>query len=64
MMSLNGLYDCMMQNKGKTEHLALVAKSQGASNHGNTTRKKKKFKQKIFNPKPNNICHTCGQKDH
>jgi len=34
MMSLNGLYDCMTQNKGKTEHLILVAKSQGASNHG------------------------------
>jgi len=26
-MSLNGLYDHMTQNKGKTEHLALVAKS-------------------------------------
>jgi len=25
-MSLNGLYDHMTQNKGKTEHLALVAK--------------------------------------
>jgi len=46
MMSLNGLYDCITQNKRKTEHLALVAKSQGASNHGNTAGKKKKFKKK------------------
>jgi len=64
MMSLNGLYDHMTQNKGKTEHLALVAKSQGASNNGNTAGKKKKFKKKTFNPKPDNICHTYGQKGH
>ena len=63
-MSLNGLYDCMTRNKGKTEHLALVAKSQGASNHGNTAGKKKKFKKKTFNPKPDDICRTCGQKGH
>jgi len=63
-MSLNSLYDRMTQNKGKTEHLALVAKSQGASNHGNTTEKKKKFKKKTFNPKPDDICRTCGQKGH
>jgi len=62
--SLNGLYDCMTRNKGKTEHLALVAKSQGASNHGNTSGKKKTFKKKIFNPKPDDICCTCGQKGH
>jgi len=64
MMSLNGLYDHMTQNKGKTEHLALVAKSQGASNNGNTAGKKKKFKKKTFNPKPDNICRTYGQKGH
>ena len=64
MMSLNGLYDHMTQNKGKTEHLALVAKSQGASNNGNTAGKKKKFKKKTFNPKPDDICRTCGQKGH
>ena len=64
MMSLNGLYDHMTQNKRKTEHLALVAKSQGASNNGNTAGKKKKFKKKTFNPKPDNICHTYGQKGH
>jgi len=63
-MSLNSLYNRMTQNKRKTEHLALVAKSQGALNHGNTTRKKKKFKKKTFNPKPNDICRTCGQKGH
>ena len=34
-MSLNGLYDHMIWNKGKTEHLALVAKSQGASDYEN-----------------------------
>ena len=62
--SLNGLYDCMTQNKRKTEHLALVAKSQGASNHGNTSGKKKTFKKKTFNPKPDDICCTCGQKGH
>ena len=44
-MSLNGLYDCMTQNKGKTEHLALVAKSQGALNHGNASGKKKTFRK-------------------
>jgi len=64
MMSLNGLYDHMTQNKRKTEHLALVAKSQGASNNGNTAGKKKKFKKKTFNPKPDNICRTYGQKGH
>ena len=62
--SLNGLYDRITQNKGKTEHLALVAESQGALNHGNTSGKKKTFKKKTFNPKPNDICRTCGQKDH
>jgi len=62
MISLNGLYDRMTQNKGKTEHLALVAKSQEASNYGNTAGKKKKFKKKTFNPKPDDICRTCGQK--
>ena len=62
--SLNGLYDRMTRNKGKTEHLALVAKSQGASNHGNTSGKKKTFKKKTFNPKPDDICRTCGQKGH
>jgi len=63
-MSLNGLYDRMTRNKRKTKHLALVAKSQEASNHGNTAGKKKKFKKKTFNPKPDDICHTCGQKGH
>ena len=63
-ISLNSLYDHITQNKGKTEHLALVIKLQGASNYGNTARKKKKFKKKAFNPKPNNIYCTCGQKDH
>ena len=63
-MSLNGLYDRMTRNKRKTKHLALVAKSQEASNHGNTAGKKKKFKNKTFNPKPDDICHTCGQKGH
>ena len=63
-ISLNGLYDCMTQNKGKTEHLALVAKSQRASNYRNTTGKKKKFKKKILNPKPDDICCICGQKGH
>jgi len=62
--SLNGLYDRMTRNKGKTEHLALVAKSQGASNHSNTSRKKKMFKKKIFNLKPDDICRICGQKGH
>jgi len=62
--SLNGLYDCMTQNKGKTEYLVLVAKSQGASNYGNTSGKKKTFKKKTFNPKPDDICCTCGQKGH
>ena len=64
MMSLNGLYDCMTRNKGKTEHLALVAKSQGALNHSNASGKKKTFKKKTFNPKPDDICHICGQKGH
>jgi len=63
-MSLNGLYDCMTRNKEKTEHLALVTKSQGALNHSNTAGKKKKFKKKTFNPKPDDIYHTCGQKGH
>jgi len=63
-MSLNGLYDCMTRNKRKTEHLALVAKSQRALNHGNTAGKKKKFKKKTFNPKPDDICHICDQKGH
>jgi len=63
-ISLNGLYDHMTQNKRKTEHLALVAKSQGASNHSNTAGKKKKFKKKTFNPKPDDICRTCGQKGY
>jgi len=63
-ISLNGLYDGMTQNKGKTEHLALVAKSQEASNHSNTSGKKKMFKKKTFNPKPDNICHTYGQKGY
>jgi len=63
-MSLNGLYDCMTRNKRKTEHLALVTKSQRALNHGNTAGKKKKFKKKTFNPKPDDIYCTCGQKGH
>jgi len=63
-MSLNGLYDCITQKKGKTEYLALVAKSQGASNHGNTAGKKKKFKKKTPNPKPDDICHICDQKGY
>ena len=63
-MSLNSFYDCMTQNKGKTKHLALVAKSQRALNHGNTSGKKKTFKKKTFNPKPDDICRTCGQKGH
>ena len=46
------------------EHLVLVAKSQGASNHSNTSGKKKTFKKKTFNPKPDNICCTYGQKGH
>jgi len=54
----------MTRNKGKTEYLALVAKLQGASNHGNTSGKKKTFKKKTFNPKPDDICCTCGQKGH
>jgi len=61
---LNSLYDHIIQNKEKTKHLALVAKSQRALNHGNTARKKKKFKKKTFNPKPNDICHTYSQKGH
>jgi len=64
MMSLNGLYDRMTRNKGKTEHLALVAKSQRALNYGNASGKKKTFKKKTFNPKPDDICCTCGQKGH
>jgi len=63
-MNLNGLYDCITRNKGKTEHLALVAKSQGALNYDNTSGKKKIFKKKTFNPKPNDIYCTCGQKGH
>jgi len=63
-MSLNGLYDYMTQNKGKTEHLALVTKSQGALNYGNASGKKKTFKKKTFNPKPDNICRTYGRKGH
>jgi len=47
-MSLNSLYDHITQNKGKTEHLALVTKLQGASNYGNTAGKKKKFKKKAL----------------
>jgi len=62
-ISLNGLYDHITRNKGKTEHLALVAKSQRASNYRNTARKKK-FKKKTFNLKPNDICHTYSQKGH
>jgi len=54
----------MTQNKGKTEHLALVAKLQGASNYGNTAGKKKKFKKKTSNPEPDGICCICGQKGH
>jgi len=54
-MSLNGLYDRMTRNKGKTEHLALVTKSQEALNHSNASRKKKTFKKKTFNPKPDDI---------
>jgi len=50
-MSLNGLYNCITQNKGKTEYLILVTKSQKALNYEN----KKKFKKKTFNPKPDNI---------
>ena len=63
-ISLNSLYDYITQVKGKTEHLALVTKLQRASNYGYTARKNKKFKKKAFNPKPNNIYCTCGQKDH
>jgi len=63
-MSLNSLYDHMTQNKKKTEHLALVAKSQEASNYGNTVEKKKKFKKKTSSPRPDDICHTYGQKGH
>jgi len=44
--------------------LVLIAKSQGASNYSNTARKKKKFKKKTFNPKPDDICHIYGQKGH
>jgi len=54
-MSLNGLYNCITQNKGKTEYLVLVAKLQKALNYRNTSKKKKKFKKKTFNPKPDNI---------
>ena len=54
-MSLNGLYNCITQNKGKTEYLVLVAKLQKALNYKNTSKKKKKFKKKTFNPKPDNI---------
>jgi len=54
----------MTRNKGKTKHLVLVAKSQEASNHGNTSRKKKMFKKKTFNPKPDDIYRICGQKGH
>ena len=63
-MSLNSLYNCITQNKRKTEHLALVTKSQRASNHSNTAGKKKKSKKKTPNPKPDDICCTCGQKGH
>ena len=63
-MSLNGLYNCMTQNKKKTEHLALVVKSQGALNYSNTAGKKKKFKKKTSNLKPDDICHIYGQKGH
>jgi len=62
--SLNGLYDHMTHSRGRTEHLALVAKSHTALNHGNTSGKKKTFKKKTFNPKPNDIYCTCGQKGH
>jgi len=62
--SLNRLYDYMTYNRGKTEHLALVAKSQRASNYENTTRKKKKFEKKTSNPKPDDICCTCDQKGY
>jgi len=48
-MSLNGLYNCITQNKGKTEYLVLVAKLQKALNYRNTSKKKKKFKKKTFN---------------
>ena len=63
-MSLNGLYDRMTRIEGKTEHLALVAKSQGALNYGNTSEKKKMFKKKTFNPKPDDICCTYDQKGY
>jgi len=63
-MSLNDLYNCMTQNKEKTEHLALVAKLQRAFNYRNTVGKKKKFKEKTLNPKPDNICYIYGQKGH
>jgi len=33
-------------------------------NHSNTAGKKKKFKKKTLNPKPDDICHTYGQKGH
>jgi len=54
----------MTNSKGKIEHLALFAKLYIVSNHGNTSGKKKTFKKKTFNPKPDNICHICGQKGH
>jgi len=54
----------MTCSKGKTEHLALIAKSHTALNNGNTSGKKKMFKKKTFNPKPDDICRTCGQKGH
>jgi len=55
-MSLNGLYNCITRNKEKTKHLALVTKSQEASNHSNTAGKKKKIKKKTSNLKPDDIC--------
>jgi len=42
-ISLNSLYDYITQVKGKTEHLALVTKLQGASNYGYTARKKRRL---------------------
>jgi len=33
-------------------------------NHSNASGKKKTFKKKTFNSKPDDICHTYGQKGH
>jgi len=53
-----------LSKKEKTKHLALVTKLQGALNHSNASGKKKTFKKKTFNPKPDDICRTYGQKSH